>query len=291
MMPTVLEVLRKTAEFLGRKEVPSPRLEAELLLAGALGCKRLDLYLRFDQPLTEAQLAPLREQVARRAKREPLQYVTGRATFLDFTVACDRRALVPRPETEELAELVFSRVTTPPATALDLGTGTGVLACAMARKWPESRITAVDSSKEALALARANAAALSLAERIHFATANWFAGMPEVEGGYDVIVSNPPYLTEAEWAEAQPEVRDWEPRGALIAGENGLADLHRIIEGAPAHLRTGGLLVLETGPTHHAALAEMVAKIVTPDGRPAYISTESQKDLSGRARFFLATRA
>jgi release factor glutamine methyltransferase len=289
-MPTVLEVLRKTAEFLGRKEVPSPRLEAELLLAGALGCKRLDLYLRFDQPLTEAQLVPLRDQVARRAKREPLQYITGRAGFLDFTVACDRRALIPRPETEELAELVFTRITSPPAAALDLGTGTGVLACAMARRWAQCKITAVDMSEDSLSLARANATTLDLGGRIQFVLANWFAGVPASEGGYGVIVSNPPYLTEAEWTAAQPEVRDWEPRGALVAQDNGLADLRHILAEAPAHLHAGGLLALETGIAQHPGLTALAAKLMGPDARAAYASTESLRDLSGRERFFLAWR-
>jgi release factor glutamine methyltransferase len=289
-MAAVLEVLQKTAEFFARKEIPSPRLEAELLLARALGCRRLDLYLRFDQPLAEAQLATLREQVARRGRREPLQYIAGRAGFLDFEVACDRRALIPRPETEELAEQVFKHVLAPPATALDLGTGTGALALALARRWPECRVTAVDAVEETLALARANAGALGLTERVRFLCARWPEVLAAGLGRFAVIVANPPYLSEEDWATAAPDVRDWEPRAALVSADSGLADLRAILESAPAALAVGGLLAMETGPGHHAALAS-IAAATKEDGNPAYARTESARDLSGRDRFFFAWRA
>ncbi len=289
-MPIVLEVLQKTAEFLARKEIPSSRLEAELLLAQALGCRRLDLYLRFDQPLAEVQLAPLREQVARRGRHEPLQYIAGRAGFLDFEVACDRRALIPRPETEELAEQIFQRLPAPPASALDLGTGTGVLALALARRWPECRVTAMDAIDDALALAQANAGALGLAERIRFLPTGWPAVFTAGLENFDLIVANPPYLSEEEWAAAAPEVRDWEPRAALVSAEGGLADLRAILEGAPTRLAAGGLLALETGPGHHAALGN-IAALTQMDGKPAYPRRESAHDLSNRDRFFFAWRA
>lgn len=284
-MPTTLEVLQKTADFFARKELPSPKLEAELLLARALKCRRLDLYLRFEQPLTEPQLETLRAQVARRARREPPQYIAGQAEFLDFTVACDARALIPRPETEELAELVFVQMTSPPKSALDLGTGTGVLAMACARRWPECRVTAVEASPETLALAEANAAALGLAARMNFLNARWPEIFSRGLGPFELIVSNPPYLTEAEWATAAPEVRDWEPRAALVAEENGLADLRVILEGAPKILASGGLLALETGVAQHAELAKIAA------ATNAYARTEGLKDLGKRERFFLAWRA
>jgi release factor glutamine methyltransferase len=287
-MPTVLDVLQKTTDFLARKEIPQARLEAELLLAGALNCRKLDLYLRFEQLLTEDQLAPLRDQVARRGRHEPRQYISGRAGFLDFEVACDRRALIPRPETEELAELIFSRVTTPPTAALDLGTGTGVLALAVARRWPTCRVLAIDAGEETLALAKSNAATLGLAEQITFSCARWpdcFAKL----GTFGVVAANPPYLSEEEWATAAPEVRDWEPRAALVAGEQGLADLRTILQTAPAILDSGGLLALETGIAHHAELTT-IATSVNLGGQPAYARTESARDLSRRDRFFLAWR-
>ncbi len=281
-MPTTLEVLQKTADFFARREIPSPKLEAELLLARALGCRRLDLYLRFEQPIAEAQLAALREQVARRGKREPWQYIAGRADFLDFEIHCDARALIPRPETEELAELVFTRLTTPPAAALDLGTGTGVLAIALARNWPECRVTAAEASRDTLTLAESNATALGVASRIRFLNACWPEIFAEKIGPFDLVLSNPPYLTEEEWNSAAPEVREWEPRAALVAAENGLADLRVILESAPSVLTPGGLLALETGIAQHAALLEIAAKT------SSYARTESLRDLSGRERFFLA---
>ena len=288
--PTVLEVLQKTADYLGRKGLEKPRLEAEWLLAGALGCGRLDLYLRFDEELGDGQLAPLRLQVGRRARREPLQYIAAQAGFLDFKVACDRRALIPRPETEELAEKVLAAVTVAPAAALDLGTGTGVLAIALARRWPECRVTAVEASGEALELARANAAGAGVAGRIQFLNTRWPEGLAGL-GPFGVVVANPPYLSEAEWAAAAPEVREWEPRAALVSGEDGLADLRMIVQGAPGCLAAGGLLALETGPEHHAALAEEAGALKGPTGARAYERMESARDLSGRDRFFLAWRA
>jgi len=288
-MPTVLEVLQKTTEFLAKRDIPQAKLESELLMASALGCRRLDLFLRFEQPLSEAQLTTLREHVARRGKHEPRQYIAGRTGFLDFEVACDRRALIPRPETEELAELIFSRVSTPPAAALDLGTGTGILAIAMAKHWPDCKVTAIDADENTIALARSNATALGLADRITFSATRWPEGLPKL-GSFGVIASNPPYLTEEEWATAAPEVRDWEPRNALVAANQGLADLRAIVQAVPTILESGGLLALETGIAHHAQLGEIAAS-VKAGGQPAYARTESARDLSRRDRFFLAWRA
>jgi len=288
-MPTVLEVLQKTTQFLANRDIPQAKLESELLIATALGCRRLDLFLRFEQSLTEAQLTTLRDHVARRGRREPRQYIAGRTGFLDFEVTCDRRALIPRPETEELAELIFARVTTPPAAALDLGTGTGVLALAMARRWPDCKVTAIDADENTLALARSNATALGLADRITFSCSRWPEGLTQL-GSFGVIAANPPYLTEEEWTTAAPEVRDWEPRAALVADEHGLADLRAIVQAAPAILESGGLLALETGLAHHAPLSE-IATATTLGGRLAYAKTESARDLSRRDRFFLAWRA
>lgn len=246
----------------------------------ALGLRRLDLYLQFERPLTEDQLAGLRPLVARRAKREPLQYIIGDTEFFGLTLKCDPRALIPRPETEELAELLVEHYgDQPPASVFDLGTGTGALALALASAWPQAAVTAVDVSPEALALAQENAEANGLSARVTFCESNWFAGIGG--GAFDLVVSNPPYLTEEEMTTAEPEVVKFEPNGALVSGKDGLKDLKTILSAAPAHLKEGGMLAVETGIAQHAALAELARKV-------GFSKTESKKDLSGRPRFFWA---
>ncbi len=279
-MLSLLEILNKTADYFAQKGVPQPRLQAEWILAEALGCRRLDLFLRFDKPMEEGILAKIRPLVRRRAAREPLQYVLGNWQFMDLKLRCDPRALIPRPETEELVAGVLERMKEPPAKALDLGTGTGAIALSLAKAWPGCALEAFDVSEEALALARENAASNALAERVKFIVSDWFAAAGE---GYGAIVSNPPYLTREEWAQAEPEVRDWEPQGALVAEDGGLADLAKIVAGAFARLAHDGLLALETGIAQHAALRALAEKI-------GYRDIECRSDLSGRPRHFYARK-
>jgi len=260
--------------------VEGARLNAELLIGHALGLKRMQLYLQFERPLIEPELEKIRPLVKRRGNREPLQHITGETDFSGLKLKVDRRALVPRPETEYLIELVLGRVAAPPATILDLGTGTGAIALALATKWPAAAVTAVDRSAEALTLARENAEALGLAGRVTFLASNWFAALPP-EARYDLIVANPPYLSDAEVREAQPEVKDYDPHAALSAGENSAADLERIIRGACAHLAPGGLLACETGIDQHAQLQPLAAAA-------GFGRTESLRDLTGRERYLLA---
>jgi len=276
---TLLEALRKSADFLARKGLERPRLEAEHVFAAALGLKRLDLYLQFERPLTAEEEARLRALVVRRSAREPLQHVVGRTEFRGLTLRCDRRALIPRPETEELVDLALALLPAEAAVrVLDLGTGTGAIALALAAERPAWQVAAVDRSDDALALARENASACGLAERVDFGRSDWFS---EVRDVYDLIVSNPPYLSEAELATAEPEVRDHDPRSALVAGEEGLADLRRILTDAPRFLRAGGWVLLETGIGQHEALADL-------SGRLGYVEAGGLLDLSGRPRFWKA---
>ena len=279
-MQPLLEILQKTTAYFQQKGIENARLDAELILAHVLELKRLDLYLQFERPLSAAELDAIRPLVARRAKREPLQYILGQTDFHGLVLKCDRRALIPRPETEELVELLVERLgPKPPATACDLGTGTGAIALALAAAFPEVTVTAVDASPDALALAAENAAANGLAGSVSFVESDWFDAL----GGqtFDLIVSNPPYLTMAEWERAAPEVKDWEPQRALAAGADGLDDLRVILQDARNRLNPGGLLALETGIAQHETLAELATE-------HGYASTESVKDLSKRERFFLA---
>lgn len=281
-MLSVIEVVKKTSEFFASKGLESPRLNAELLVGHVLGLPRMRLYMEFERPVTDAELATLRELVRRRGKREPLQYVLGFTEFHGLRLKTDPRALIPRPETELLVETIIARCTPPPARILDLGTGTGAIALALAAAFPAAAVTAVDSSREALSLAAENAASTGLAPRVAFVESDWFAQLPPGEP-FDLIVSNPPYLSASELGEAAQEVRDHEPAGALTAAADGLADLERIIAGSTAALAPGGLLALETGIGHHARLAAALAGA-------GYGRTESLRDMAGRDRFTLAWR-
>jgi release factor glutamine methyltransferase len=192
----------------------------------------------------------------------------------------DRRALIPRPETELLIELITQRLVAPPASILDLGTGTGAIALALATKYPEATVMAVDQSEDALALAGENATSLSLAERVKFLRSDWFAAVP-VNEKFSLIVSNPPYLTEEEARTAQPEVRDHEPVSALVAADEGVADLEKIITGAKTRLAEGGFLACETGIAQHPRLKEIAERV-------GFARIESLRDLTGRDRFLFA---
>lgn len=281
-MPTVLEIIKKTTDFLAAKGVESARLNAELLIGHALGMKRMALYLQFERLLAEPELEKIRPLVRRRALREPLQYILGEAEFHGLKLKVDRRALIPRPETELLVESVIGACAIPPASVLDLGTGSGAIALALAQKFPAAAITAVDASEEALALARENAAATGLADRVVFVASNWFGGLA-AEVRFDLIVANPPYLTAAETAATAPEVRGHEPGTALTSADDGLADLRTIVAQAPPFLAAGGLLALETGIAQHAELLRLAAAA-------GFTRTESRPDLTGRDRFVLAWR-
>ncbi len=278
-MEPLLSILRKTEAFFTTKGLESPRLTAELVFAHVLGLKRLELYLQFERPLPPDVLDKARPLVARLALGEPLQYVFGKTRFCDLEILCDKRALIPRPETEELVELLVARFKdSPPADILDLGTGTGAIALALAKAFPQARVLAADRSQEALALAKENAAKNALADRIEFLNTNWFEGVPARRFG--LIVSNPPYLTAQEIQSAAVQVRAHEPASALLAEDNGLADLKTIISGARAFLEAGGLLALETGIDQHTALEKLASDT-------GFLHTQSLCDLSGRERFFL----
>ena len=278
-MQSVLDVLRKTEAYFTRAGLESPKVTAEWLVAATLGCKRLDLFLQWDRPLEEDTLGLLRERVQRRAKGEPLEYILGNVEFHEIRLDVGPGVLIPRKETEQLVERVISRLR-PLASQriVDLGTGSGAIALALAHSLPDARILAVDASKAALKQARDNAEKLGLRERVSFRQGNWLEGL-DFEA--DCIVSNPPYLTETEWKSAAADVRLHEPREALVAGDSGLADLKLILGQARNRLATTGFVALEMGILHGPALTE-VAK------GSGYARTEVVKDDAGRDRFFFA---
>ena len=281
-MLTVLEIIKRTTEFFDKRGVESARLNAELLIGHALGLKRMQLYLQFERPLIESELEKIRPLVKRRGNREPLQYILGETDFSGVKLKVDSRALIPRPETERLIEVTGAALTGPPARILDLGTGSGAIALALVKLYPEARVTAVDRSAAALALARENAATCGFADRITFLEGDWFAALPGGEP-FQLIIANPPYLSDAEMQEATSEVKDFEPAMALSAGPDGAEALEKIIAGAPRFLAPGGLLACETGIAQHARLQEIAIQA-------GFARTDSRRDLTGRDRYLLAFR-
>src|SRR5437016_7658159 len=189
---TVLEVLQATTAYFKKHNIESPRLNAEHLLAHLLGRNRIELYLEFERVLTGSELAPLRDLVKRRGQGEPLQHLLGNVEFCGSIFLCDKRAMVPRPETEELVEFLKSEIRNPKSEILDVGTGSGVIALSLAAEFPEAQILAVDISDAALALAHENAARLNLPDRVRFLKSNL---LENVEGTFDLIVANPPYVS------------------------------------------------------------------------------------------------
>jgi release factor glutamine methyltransferase len=280
-MLTVLEIIKRTTDFFAGKGIDSPRLNAELLIGHALGLKRMQLYLQFERPLAEAELEKIRPLVRRRAQHEPLQYIVGETEFCGLRLKVDRRALIPRPETELLIENVVTACQgNPPKRALDLGTGSGAIALALAKSFPDATVVAVELSDDALALARENANATGFDQRVQFVHSRWFEGVA-ADLRFDVIVANPPYLSAEETAQTAPEVREFEPTAALTAADAGIADLRDIIAVAPRFLAPGGFLALETGIAHHPRLFELASAA-------GFRRMESRRDLTGRDRFVFA---
>ena len=251
---TVGEVLKASTEFLAGKNVPSPRVDAEHLLAKALGVTRLDLYLQHDRELTSDELAEARDLVRRRGTREPLAHVLGEWGFRRLTLATDKRALVPRPETEIVVErcLVHLEGIDEPEV-LDVGTGSGAIALAIADEHADAKVTGIDVSEDALALAAENAERTGLDVTLLRHDLN--DGLPG--GPYDLVVSNPPYVLPEEIDSLDPEVREWEPRQALV----GRRTTEAIARSAPAVLRTGGWLVLEVADGGAAATVDLLTAL------------------------------
>ncbi len=274
---TVLEVLQATAAYFKKRNIENPRLNAEHLLAYVLGRKRIELYLDFERKLTETELGPLRELVKRRSEGEPLQHLLGTVEFCGLTFLCDRRALVPRPETEQLVEFVQSAIGDPQSAILDVGTGSGVIALSLAAKFPEAKIMAVDISDDALALAQENAARLNLSDRVRFLKSRL---LENVEGAFDLIVANLPYVSTQDRQLLSREVLH-DPEVALFAGTRGDELVQGLIEQAPSRLRAGGMLALEIGLGQSEGLLSALAE-------KNYRDICSKNDYNGVTRFLFA---
>jgi release factor glutamine methyltransferase len=275
-MESLLTILNKTTEYFRKQGLENPKLDAELLISHVLGIKRLQLYLDFERPMPEAVLQQLRPLLKRRANREPLQYLFGSESFLDFELIADARALIPRPETEELVELVKRSVKLKPdAHILDLGTGTGAIAIALARAYPDARVTATDLDPKTLTLAAENIQRLALSDRIRLVQSNWFAAL---EGRFDLVVSNPPYLSSEDMKEVAPELLHYEPRAALEAGPSGMECIEHILREFAPHAFTHTELFLEIGHNQSEAVNHYCQKL-------GQLTCDAHQDLCRKWRF------
>jgi len=275
----VLDVLQSTAAYFKKRGIENPRLNAEHLLSHTLGRTRMELYLEFERTLGEAGLAPLRELVRRRGEGEPLQHLLGTVEFCGHTFLCDKRALVPRPETEQLVELLIADLGPRIAHSriVDIGTGSGVIALSLAKEFPEAEIFATDVSEDALAIARENSARLGLSGHVQFRKSDLLENLDE---RFDLIVANLPYIATQDRHTLSREVLH-DPEVALFAGAHGDEFMRELIEQAPPRLHPGGMLALEIGFDHSEALLSALAE-------KNYRDICSKNDYSGVTRFLFA---
>jgi len=280
---TIASLLKWTTGFLESKGIDSPRLDAELLLAEALGCSRVELYMEYNREPDERSRDRFRDLVRRRASREPVQYILGRAEFYALEFEVTPEVLIPRPETEYLVAEAVGVLSGGGSVeggglAADVGTGSGNAAVSLAVNRPGARVIGTDSSPAALAVARRNVARHGVAGRVELREGDLLAPLGPEAGGFDCVMSNPPYVAEGELIGLMPEVRDHEPRCALLAGPDGLAVARRLLEEAPAYLCPGGWLILELG----AGQAAAAQRIAACTGR--YGEVRSVKDQQGIER-------
>lgn len=279
---TIRSVLQWTQSYFKEKNLDTPRLDAELLIGDALKVDRVRLYMDLDRPLTDAELADIRERVRRRGKNEPVAYITGKRGFWKLDLAVDARVLIPRPDTERLVELAVEALQGREAPrVVDVGTGSGAIALSIAQERPDAVVLAIDVSPDALAAAEANAQAAGLT-RVSFARGDVLA--PAKDFRPDVILSNPPYISSGECETLMPDVRQFEPRLALDGGPDGLVIIRKLVTQAGALLTPGGALLFEIGHDQ----GESAAAIVQADGRFAQVAVV--KDYGGKDRVVRAAR-
>ena len=280
-MKTLLETLQSGTAYLEKRGVDEPRLNMEHLTAKVLGCTRMDLYLSFDRPLEESQLSPLRDMTKRRGNREPLQHILGNVEFMGKEFLSDKRALIPRPETEELVGILFDKYKNKkgPSNICDVGCGSGVIGISLACHWPDSNIEMIDLSDQALELTEENIQSLELdSSRFNLINNNLLEGLGK---RFDLIVANLPYVGSREIESLEPELK-YDPVTALDGGESGLSLIEELIVQAKSNLNDGGVLALEIGDDQSLE----VVQFMNDNG---YKDIESLKDLSHIERFVIAT--
>ena len=281
---TILDVLRLTTDYFQSRQIESPRISAELLLAHVLKVNRLDLYLRFDQPLSSEELDGYRELVRRRVRCEPVAYITGAKSFWDLTLAVTPDVLIPRPDTETLVETALNHISRSghdfdrPPKIFEPATGSGAVILSLAANAPGGRFFASDASVPAIQVARRNAVRNGLDDQIRFFAADWFSALDHETACFDMIVVNPPYVPAADIAALEPEVRDYEPRAALDGGPDGLDHIRHIIATAGDFLTADGGLLMEIGWDQRPQVAILAEKSGWCD------HAEFVRDLAGHDR-------
>jgi release factor glutamine methyltransferase len=285
-MPTIGDALKLAIQRLAASDLSAR--DAEELVGRLVGASRSDLYLGRDRALAAEQWSRLAAWLDRRMAGEPVQYITGRAAFRGLDLGVDKSVLIPRPETEGLVEAALAVLRGaqdrwPAPRVLDLGTGSGAIALAIAAEHPPAIVTATDASEPALAVARANAEALGLAARIQFLAGEWFEALAP-DDRFEAIVSNPPYIATSEWDELPHDVRAFEPAAALFSSGDGLDAVREILDEAPRYLVTGGLIALELAERRAEEVADSV------EGAHDWSDVRLLEDLAGKPRVLLARR-
>lgn len=289
---SVKTLLAESEAQLRAQGIDTPRLDAEVLLAHTLGINRANLFSRFSSLLTHAEQEAFQRKLERRARREPLAYITGEREFwsLDFSVT--PAVLIPRPETERLVEITLQLLAQSTAgddpqsstCVLDVGVGSGCIVIALAKELSSAEFWALDISQQALTVALNNARRHEVEKRIHFLQSDLFAALNNSSQSFDLIVSNPPYIASTDFATLQPEVRDWEPQAALDGGRDGLDFYRRLVQESPAYLRPNGWLVMELGAEQYPAVRRLL------QAQSNFQESFSVQDYAGLERIVVARR-
>ena len=278
---TIIEVIQRSEKYLRKKGIELPKLDAEWMTAHAMGCSRLDLYLRFEEILTSEQASLVRNMVIKRGQRVPLQYILEVVDFSGISLKVDYRALIPRPETEYLIDVISDRLVCDfDGQVADLGSGTGAIILSLAKRFPKLKGYGFERSPHALELFKENRDACQLSDNVECLQFDWYKDTL-ARKSFDLIISNPPYLTDQEWKDTQPEISKYEPIEALVAGENGFSDIRQIVELAIVGLKDKGIIALEVGIQHPDSVKEILKN---------HFDISIVKDLNNRDRYVIATR-
>lgn len=277
---TILDVIKLSTDFLSKKGVPNSKCDAEWIISNTINLKRVELYLNYESIISQDDLDSIRKDIIKRSKRIPLQHILGKVNFAGNEIICDSRALVPRNETEQLTEIIQKELSSNfTGKILDLGVGSGVILITLCKAFPQSRGFGFDKSDRAISLAIENIE-LNKLTNVELKTFDWEKEV--LNEKFDLIISNPPYLSQDEWKISEPEVKNYDPKIALVANDDGLADLKKIITISQNHLVKNGLLALEIGHNQDKELIKVL--------EPSFREIKNIKDYGGKNRFLVAKK-